>query len=261
MRSLFRRCERARVRYLLIGGQAAVHYGAQFFTEDHDLWIAPQSENVRRFLQVLASIGARVYKLTPPLTQRNLRAGHGFHFLLGRQGGAPVYLDVMGRPPDAPPFAVSLRRAERGRTPWGVVPIVAIEDLVEMKKTDRPEDYDVVSRLARIRLERETAPSARLVRWALANAWTSQDVLAILERYGSLLKSLPHRLRRLYEQSVRDPDGARESLDRLLWARRMRAMLRRRRYWRRLLAELRELHRRGALLPQDAPVSAILPAR
>lgn len=41
MKSLFRSFEKEGVRYLLIGGQAAILYGASHFTQDLDLWVDP----------------------------------------------------------------------------------------------------------------------------------------------------------------------------------------------------------------------------
>ncbi|MBI4678608.1 MAG: hypothetical protein HY748_13605 [Elusimicrobia bacterium] len=106
MRSLFRSFERSGVDYLLISGQASVLYGAATFSEDIDLWIRPSIGNARRLLRGLASCGALVHKLTPPLAPRYLRAGHGFHFLIPRPPG-PVYLDVMAQPPRSRSFAAA----------------------------------------------------------------------------------------------------------------------------------------------------------
>ena len=80
MKSFFRNLEREAVRYLLISGQASILYGAATFSEDVDLWIAPTEANIGRFIRALHRSKAVVHKLTPPLTQRHFRRGHGFHF-------------------------------------------------------------------------------------------------------------------------------------------------------------------------------------
>lgn len=185
MRSFFRACEREGVRYLLISGQAAVLYGASAFTEDTDVWIDPAPANVRRFLRALRRARARAYKLTPPMTARFIRRGHGFHFTL--PDPPPVsYLDVMGRPPRVGRFADAAGRARTEKTPWGRIPVVAIEDLVELKKTRRYQDYDTISNLARLRLERHDEgktppPPPRLLRWALNNLFRAEDLVRVLE--------------------------------------------------------------------------------
>src|SRR5689334_12226551 len=95
--NFFQSLERHSVESLLISGQATVLYGAATFSEDVDLWINPTETNRARFLVALHEAQARYYKLTPPFTVENLRAGHGFHFCLpGREADA-VFLDVMGR--------------------------------------------------------------------------------------------------------------------------------------------------------------------
>jgi hypothetical protein len=109
MRSFGRSLEREAVRYLLISGQASILYGAATFSEDVDLWIAPSAANIDRFLRALHRNRAVVHKLTPPLTVRHFRRGHGFHFRVPSPAGE-WYLDVMGRPPRVGGFAAAARR-------------------------------------------------------------------------------------------------------------------------------------------------------
>lgn len=135
MRGLFRAFKAHHVEYLVISGQASVLYGGAFFSQDLDIWIRPAPANARRLLESLARLRARVHKLTPPLSARNLRRGHGFHFLVPQRGAPDLYLDVMGRPPRVGSFGGALRRAERMDTSWGRLPVVSLEDLVEIKKT------------------------------------------------------------------------------------------------------------------------------
>src|SRR5438477_2071971 len=49
-------------------------------------------------------------------------------------------------------FSAAARRAVRFDTAWGIIPVVAFQELAEMKKTRRLADYDVISDLALIRL-------------------------------------------------------------------------------------------------------------
>ena len=107
--SFFHGLEREPVHYLLISGQAAILYGGATFSEDIDLWIDPQADNLTRFMQLLRSQGARYHKLTPPMTLEHLRGGHGFHYVLpgGADAASEVFLDVLGLPPRVPSFASS----------------------------------------------------------------------------------------------------------------------------------------------------------
>lgn len=265
MRDLFRAFERNRVQVLLIGGQAAVLYGAAHFTQDVDLWVRPDATNLRGLLRSLAKLDARVHKLTPPVTLGYARRGHGFHFVLPDPGRLPAYLDVLGRPPRAGPWQVAARRARSIATPWGVLRVVAPPDLAEMKKTNRPADYEVISRLARIRLAEEVAPGIRLLAWALENSFRAEDVAAIWDEYAG---------DRLAEAARRVPDFATilgalrvdkaipsAHLERVAGriARRMTRLLRLgREYWIPRIRELRTLRARGGLIPEGTLVAGLL---
>ncbi|MBI2933894.1 MAG: hypothetical protein HYY16_19795 [Planctomycetes bacterium] len=265
MRSLFHAFSRRRVRYLLIGGQASVAYGAATFSQDLDVWIEPTPRNVRRFLTALSDLRARVHKLTPPLTPRIMKRGHGFHFVVPLAGESPLYLDAMGRPPRVSGFRSARRRSKSIETPWGSLPIVSIEDLVDLKKTNRPADYDVITRLALIRLEGQDHPSRRRLRWALEHVFRAEDLWTFVSRYGADLDmpalrihpaaALLHRI----ACAGKVPDArAFASVARRL-SRRVEALQDRgRAYWLPRIAELRALRSRGALLAEGTPVRELL---
>jgi hypothetical protein len=251
MRALFRACNARGVRYLLISGQATVVYGAADFSQDFDLWIDPAPGNVRAFVGALAGVRARVHKLTPPLTLRNLRRGHGFHFTVPPAG----YLDVMGRPPRVGAFGPAFRRAPRLATPWGTIPVASIEDLVELKKTNRPGDYEVITRLALIRTD-QGRPSAAVLRWAAGNIFDAEALWAFVERFGAPLRTLALRLLEQVRRRRRSPTLTEfERVARALGRNAARLQDRGRRYWLPLLAELRKLRAGGGLLPQGAVVT------
>jgi hypothetical protein len=265
MRSLFRSINSRRVRYLVISGQASVLYGAAHFSEDLDLWIDPAPSNVASFLRTLCSLGARVRKLTPPLTRRHLLRGHGFHFEVPEPGAPETYLDVMGQPPRVGRFAAAWRRAERMSTSWGNLPVVSIEDLVRIKATNRPADYEVITRLALIRLGRQERPSARLIRWAIGNVFRAEDLWTVVSELGPHLDRTAlagsqaavtfHRI----WKAGRRPSAAEFSRSAGALARNaQRAQDRGREYWLPRIAELRELRARGELLPEGMAVSELL---
>ena len=240
MRSLFRSFESFGAEYLLISGQASILYGAATFSEDIDLWIRPTAANARRILSALASRRARVHKLTPPLEPRFLRAGHGFHFVVpGRP--LPVYLDLMGKPPRVRDFSESRRRARLLDTDWGRIPVVAIEDLIALKKTRRFTDYEVISNLVSVRLSEEVPPGRKLLRWAARNTFRAEDRATLLRELGesaSLEKCRNNIAREVKNLQARDA-----------------------RYWRSRIAELRRLRREDGLLTEGAPVVPFAPDR
>lgn len=60
---------RARVRWLLVGRQALIHYGAPVQTMDYDLWIDPRTANVEKLLRV-----AHEHGLKAPGSAKDLEA-------------------------------------------------------------------------------------------------------------------------------------------------------------------------------------------
>lgn len=234
MRKLFRTFERAGLEYLLISGQASILYGAATFSEDVDLWVQPTPSDFKRLAHALASRRARIHKLTPPLSLRYVRAGHGFHFVVPG-GPLPIYVDVLGVPPRVGSYAESRRRARFMETDWGRIPVVSIEDLVELKKTRRLSDYEVISNLVSLRVSEESEPSVPILRWAAHNSFRAEDRVRFLAELG---RSVP--VERCREQIAREV-----------------AVLQSRdvRYWRRAVGELRRLRREGRLLPEGMPVA------
>lgn len=252
MRSFGRSLDRRRVRYLLISGQASILYGAATFSEDVDIWIDPTPANVSRFIEALEDLGARVYKLTPAMTVRNLRRGHGFHFILPPDD---VFLDVMGQPPRVGSFARAWVCKRWFQSEWGLVPVVSIEDLVKLKKTRRAADYDVISNLVAIRVAKAKS-SRRTLRWAVESTFRAED----LRRYLRALRGVPQSNR----PAVRILQASRETLDACAdaLAAEMRQLQRLDdRYWSGIIRELKVFRAQGRLIPPGSPAGRVTQTR
>ena len=63
---------RARVRWLLIGRQALIHYGVPVQTMDYDLWVDPVPVNVRKLLRVAREMGLEAPESAKELESRPL---------------------------------------------------------------------------------------------------------------------------------------------------------------------------------------------
>jgi hypothetical protein len=255
--SFFQRLDEHAVDWLLVSGQASILYGAATFSEDIDLWVEPSDANVKRCKEALRAVGARYYKLTPPFTGEFADRHHGFHFLLPDTPQVPAtFLDIMGRPPRVEPFPNALGRARTFDTEWGALRTISIVDLVELKKTQRPRDYPVISRLALLLLEEAgTACTEAQLRWALDNVFT----LAEFER---LIRAFPETARLVSKGSAAEaaaktlagggelePDVEDALED---WFDERMAPLRRadRKFWRPVIEELRNLRATGQLAPE-----------
>jgi len=257
MRSFFRSLEREAVRYLLISGQAAILYGAAMFSEDVDLWIEPTEANISRFVRALHRCKAVAHKLTPALTQRHLRRGHGFHFRVPSPGAGEWYLDVMGKPPRVGGFSAAARRVARFDTAWGTVPVVTVEDLAEMKKTRRLADYDVISNLARIRLSTAPRKTRSILQWALRNVFRVEDAQWIFETWPAA-RSLPVLRERSWLAALSvsaEPGGP--ALEAILADLMHEIALLQQKdilYWSPIIHELREMRRNGLLIAEGTRI-------
>lgn len=268
MTDLFRSFDRERVEYLLIGGQAAVVYGAAQFTEDFDLWVRPDERNLSALLRALAKSEAIVDRLTPPLTLRFARKGHGFHFLLPPSANDPEAVDIMARPPRVGGFEPAKRRSSVLKTPWGDVRVVSPEDLVLLKRTNRPEDYPVISRLAILHLGASRKPTRKLVRWAAQNAFRAEDLAEIIRRHAILLKSsdgvAPRATRRLLAGHGANREFEETDLafaEHELFLALAPLLQAGRAYWAPHRRELRKLRDSGGLWPEGAPVAGLVGRR
>ena len=115
---------------------------------------------------------------------------YGFHFTLPAEGGTDWYLDVMGVPPRVPGFDIAWRRSAMMKTPWGVVPVVGVPDLVALKKTQRLEDYAVISRLVVALLSKSgVKPGPRLAHWALQNIFSPTLLADLIRRQAWMMTS------------------------------------------------------------------------
>ena len=63
---------RARVRWLLIGRQALIHYGVPVQTMGYDLWVDPTPVNVRKLLRVVRELGLEAPEIAKELESRPL---------------------------------------------------------------------------------------------------------------------------------------------------------------------------------------------
>lgn len=250
------------VDYLLISGQAAVLYGAATFSEDIYIWISPTDENRCCFLKFLAAVHARYYKLTPPLEMNYLSGGHAFHFLFSDEEGNDYFLDVLGVLPRVPAFDQAFGMSQRIETHLGVLSVIGIRDLVEIKKTQRSEDYSVISRLViRYFDDPSIVADRQNVRWALENLFTLPELMEFIGRTASVVEQLgggntadvralaSHMVRGIepgeklvsaVERNMFDSIAALQRKDRL--------------YWKKIIAELKELRASKGLMEEGSPV-------
>jgi len=265
IKNFFRSLNSSGTQYLLISGQAAVIYGAATFSEDIDLWVSPEAENWEKFRAVLAKTGARIYKLTPELSPEFVMKGHGFHFTFPRSAGEPEwYLDVMGVVPRAGGFEQAFSRREIYRTAWGVLPVIGLRELVELKKTRRMADYPVISELARTEHERLLLKTitAGDWRWILSSSFEAEDLIRFLKngRARKIARQLKRPCLAFCIKAVENPvSGAAHMLGAAREIAFEIELLKAndRLYWQPVLDDLRHLSSKKLLLHKGARLSVI----
>lgn len=260
--NFFRTLTDQHVEYLLISGQASVLYGAATFSEDIDLWVNPTDQNRDRFLAALRQCCARYYKLTPPFTLANLCRGHGFHFLVPAADEPEIFLDVLGTPPRVGSFVEAVRSSQWIDGEWGQLHVIGLRDLVELKKTQRLEDYPVISRLALAWLDQPGCNrEATDLTWAVTNIFTLPELSQFL-RGNPSVRSQPvydvpaelNEFRRQLDAADEVSEEVTEKVNRWQQERIARLQQADRQYWRGIIAELRSLRQSGQLMIEGSAV-------
>jgi hypothetical protein len=144
---------RHRVRYVLIGGLAAVTHGAPLITQDIDACYARDDANLRRLAAALAEAHAELRGADPGLPLRldakTLRAGDTFTFSTDIG-----WLDLLGTPAGTTGFEDLARTADTYDLFGYRVLVASVEDLIRMKRASgRPKDLLALEELGALRDE------------------------------------------------------------------------------------------------------------
>ncbi|MEO5915053.1 MAG: hypothetical protein ABIS50_12535 [Luteolibacter sp.] len=86
-RDLLRLFAAHEVRYLIVGGYAAMHYSQPRFTKDIDLWLEATEQNSRQVMKVFQEFGMPLIDVTPADF-----ANEGLQYMVGR---SPVLFDFL----------------------------------------------------------------------------------------------------------------------------------------------------------------------
>lgn len=141
---------------LLMGGQACVLYGAAEYSRDLDLAVLATDEALPRLSAALQALDATVIAV-PPFEAQYLTRGHGVHFNVPDNSGAtvttPLRVDIMSCMRGVAPFGelwerrTTITLPDDARASEVSVEVMALEDLVVAKKTQRDKDWPMLRRL------------------------------------------------------------------------------------------------------------------
>jgi hypothetical protein len=133
-------------RTLLMGGQACVFYGAAEFSRDLDLLILSDADNLGRIRSALAGLDAVVIAV-PPFEERHLLRGHAVHFRCRQPDVAGLRIDIMASLRGVAGFEELWERRTTIEVDGQPIDLLAMEDLVCAKKTQRDKDWAVQAAL------------------------------------------------------------------------------------------------------------------
>lgn len=168
----------------------------------------------------------------------------------------------MGAPPRTRSFAAAAANARRMETEWGNLRVVGIKTLVELKKTQRLEDYPIISKLVLAWFEqRESSYRVGEFHWAIANIFTVAELVIFFNEHPAAVESLKSELTPPFNEFARKSRAGEEISDRIVAAVSIEMQGRiadlqqaDRRHWRRIIAELKQLRADGKLMPEDGVV-------
>ena len=228
------------VQALLMGGQACVFYGAVQFSKDVDFYLLTSTENFSRLLEALAELKAQRIAV-PRFDPAVLARGHAVHFRC--QGGAPdgLRIDVMTRLRDLPAFdELWQRRTTITDANGESFELLAVEDLVQAKKTQRDKDWPVINALVEghHRVWQAQPTPERIAFW-LTESRSVERLVELVARFPSEAGAQAERRPLLRRAISGESDALREALDAEVRAEQARD----RAYWAPLKAELEAFRR------------------
>ena len=162
-----------------MGGQACVFYGAAQFSKDVDFVLLAEAENYARLQAALTELDAGRIAV-PPFDPAVLARGHAVHFSCRGGPANGLRVDVMTRLRDLPDFAELWQRRttltdENGQ----VFELMALEDLVQAKKTQCDKDWPMIDALVEGHyraLGNETTPAREVLADGIPDARTIDRV-------------------------------------------------------------------------------------
>lgn len=216
------------VRHLLMGGQACVFYGGAEFSRDCDIVILADDENLQRLRAALAELQAECIAV-PPFEPEYLERGHAVHFRCQHPEAGGIRLDVMSKLRGCDPFPLLWERRTTLEHADGTrFELLAIEDLVRAKKTQRDKDWPMITRLVDAHYEqfRDQATDERARFWLLESR-TPEVLIEVAARWPKLQRELlprrplldeaPGASRSALKNELAKEEAAEKRVDELHW--------------------------------------------
>ena len=219
-----------------MGGQACIFYGAAEFSRDLDLLILADATNLPNLVRALDALDAEVIAV-PPLEERHLLRGHAVHLRCRREDVAGLRIDLMSCLRGVAGFEDLWARRTTIEVAGDPIDLLAMEDLVRAKKTQRDKDWPMIRRLLeQSYFEHATSATQELVRFWLRELRTPELLVEVAGAHPELA-----RAEAVFRPAVRAALTARpDDLSEALEAEEREERRKDREYWAPLKRELEE---------------------
>lgn len=156
--SVIRLLGRHGVRYILIGGLAAVTHGAPLITQDIDICYARDDTNLHGLAAALTEVHAELRgadrRVRVRLDAKMLMSGDAFRFTTDIG-----WLDLLGTPAGTDGYEDLARTADSFDVFGYRILVASVEDLIRMKRASgRPKDLLALEELGALRDESSRRP-------------------------------------------------------------------------------------------------------
>jgi hypothetical protein len=241
---------RHQVQALLMGGQACVFYGAAQFSKDVDFVILANPDNYTRLHAALAELGAHRIAV-PRFDPAILARGHAVHYRCLAEGVQGLRVDMMTRLRGLPDFESMWERRTTIAEAENVFELLAVEDLVQAKKTQREKDWPIIGALveSHFRQFRQECTQNRIFFW-LRESRTPERLCELVSRFPDETQTNLGDRPLLAQAISRDMDLLRASLDAEVRAEQAKD----RAYWEPLRREIEFFRREERKPDPDAPI-------
>lgn len=216
-------------RFLVMGGQACILYGAAEFSRDLDLAVDLAAENAKALQRVLEQLRAeQVY--VPGFDLAALERGHACHFRCRAPGLENLRIDLMAKLRGCPGFAELWERCTLAELPEiGAIGVISLPDLVRAKKTQRDKDWFMIRRLLEADyLRSRNQPTRAQIEFWLCESRTPSHLVELAKKYPAVCRSLLNRRGLLraalqsdipgIETGLQEEEKKEKEADRLYWA-------------------------------------------
>jgi hypothetical protein len=172
-----------------MGGHACIFYGAAEFSRDLDLLILADAANLANLIRALHALHAEVIAV-PPLEERHLSRGHAVHLRCRRDDVAGLRIDLMSSLRGVAGFEELWGRRTTIEVAGQPIDLLALEDLVRAKKTQRDKDWPMIRRLAeQSYFGHSTTATPELVRFWLRELRTPELLVEVAGAHPELARA------------------------------------------------------------------------